>query len=351
MKNLLPSMLIVSLSLVACGTVNESTVTPTVALSSEQNSREQQVSSGPVSEGQVPAGYRSAMPSSRLMGLTSSNLSAQSGMPMSQAIMTAQALESSGGYVWTENGQSYFYAVEGERLPLGDNVLKRTYGAGWVITLINGQYTIDNPTIASLDTVDFSFAFPFIFFSTTWSGQTTYATARREGYTTARFTPNGGTSTSQINVIVQTSMSPVQPSWEIGVLQKTNEARAVGRYCGSTYYPPAPAVTWNNTLASVARAHSIDISYKPLGNDLHQGRDGSRVGTRVSRSGYSWTQLGENIAAGIGGGPAAAVQAWLNSPSHCATLMDPALKDLGVGYYFRQGSAYGVYWTQVYGTH
>jgi uncharacterized protein YkwD len=69
---------------------------------------------------------------------------------------------------------------------------------------------------------------------------------------------------------------------------------------------------------------------------------------RVANAGYSgWMALGENIAAGQ---PSAddVVAAWMASPGHRANILNPAYTEIGVGE--APGGAYGISWTQEFGT-
>lgn len=129
------------------------------------------------------------------------------------------------------------------------------------------------------------------------------------------------------------------------VLPMVNSARSVGRNCGNTYYPPAPAVTWNSKLYAAAKLHNQDM----IDNNFfdHYGSNGSDPGDRISAQGYNWRTYGENIA----GGQTSAQQAmdgWLNSPGHCVNIMNPNFKEMGLSKDL--GGQYGIYWTQVFGT-
>ena len=80
----------------------------------------------------------------------------------------------------------------------------------------------------------------------------------------------------------------------------------------------------------------------------HRGRDGSSAADRVTRAGYDWRSVGENIAAGQPS-PQEVVAGWLRSPGHCANLMEPRFTDMGVAYAVDQKSEAGIYWAQVFG--
>jgi uncharacterized protein YkwD len=70
---------------------------------------------------------------------------------------------------------------------------------------------------------------------------------------------------------------------------------------------------------------------------------------RASQAGYRWKLVGENIAAGQPT-PEQVVEEWLESPGHCANIMDPAYAEMGVASAYEGRSEKGVYWSQVFGT-
>lgn len=97
-------------------------------------------------------------------------------------------------------------------------------------------------------------------------------------------------------------------------------------------------------LTGAARVHSADMAC----NDLvsHTGSDGSSPGDRVTRQGYSYRSLGENIYAG-GGSASSVLNAWMNSAGHRDNLLNPGFREIGVGYRHWSGSTYGTYITAV----
>ncbi len=144
----------------------------------------------------------------------------------------------------------------------------------------------------------------------------------------------GCDSVGSDTVVVDASSQP----WP-AMLDAVNAARAQGQTCGNQVYPPAPPLVWNDRLTAAAEAHSADMAR----NDYfdHTGRDGSQPGDRVTRAGYSWRIVGENIAryqSSVG----EVVDAWVESPSHCRNLMDSRYAELGA-------SERDTYWTQVFG--
>ena len=73
----------------------------------------------------------------------------------------------------------------------------------------------------------------------------------------------------------------------------------------------------------------------------------------MTAAGYKWSRSAENIAAGQKT-PEEVVQSWINSPGHRVNLLDPNLKEIGVGYYFLAADTgttnYNSYWAQEFGT-
>lgn len=153
-------------------------------------------------------------------------------------------------------------------------------------------------------------------------------------------------------VLLATAYSPpVLAEWpQAGqtILAAVNAARAVPRRCGERAFGAAPPVTWNDVLGRAALGHSRDMAERVYFD--HRERDGSDAGERVQRLGYRWSRVGENIASGLGT-PEEAVQGWVNSPGHCANLMNPNYTQMGAAYAVNRASELGtLYWTQVFAT-
>jgi len=131
--------------------------------------------------------------------------------------------------------------------------------------------------------------------------------------------------------------------FEAQVLVLVNQRRAAGATCPTYgYKAPAPALTMNGALRCAARKHDQDM----IANNFfsHTGTGGTTPWQRIASAGYgAYKAAAENIAAGQTT-PAAVVTGWMNSAGHCKNIMDPALKEIGVGY--ATGGAYGHYWTQ-----
>ena len=130
------------------------------------------------------------------------------------------------------------------------------------------------------------------------------------------------------------------------VLELANQFRAAPRQCGNNGFKAAQPLRWNDALAKSSRLHAEDMAHYDYFS--HSGRDGSDPAERVERAGYRYRATGENIAAGQTK-PEGAMAAWINSPGHCANLMNPAYTEMGVAFAVDARSRMGVYWTQTFG--
>lgn len=103
------------------------------------------------------------------------------------------------------------------------------------------------------------------------------------------------------------------------------------------------ALTWNEQLAAVARAHSLDMAERGFFN--HYDPDGISPFDRIKAAGIKYTVAAENIAAGQPS-PQKAVEGWMNSEGHRENILNPDLKEIGIG--IARGGEYGIYWTQTF---
>jgi uncharacterized protein YkwD len=131
------------------------------------------------------------------------------------------------------------------------------------------------------------------------------------------------------------------------ILDGVNAARASARTCGAEQFSAAPPVNWNRRLGQAALEHSRDMAAQRYFS--HKARDGSEPAQRAARAGYVWQRVGENIAFGQSS-PDEAVAGWLDSPGHCANIMNPGFTEMGAAYGVAAQQHPGiVYWTQVFG--
>jgi len=129
------------------------------------------------------------------------------------------------------------------------------------------------------------------------------------------------------------------------VLALVNEARAQPRRCGNREFASAKPVRWSAALERAAVAHARDMAGRSVIS--HTGTDGSGPGQRVSRTGYGWIGVAENVAAGQRDADAV-VKSWLNSSGHCANLMDGGFTETGFAFAADPKSELGIYWAQVF---
>jgi uncharacterized protein YkwD len=129
------------------------------------------------------------------------------------------------------------------------------------------------------------------------------------------------------------------------VLQLTNEARAKPRQCGPQSFAKARPLAEDVRLHTAAQQHASDLLQ---GRTLrHVGADGRAPGQRLRDAGYRWRSVGENLAAGQPS-PAEVVQAWLENPLHCANLMNPGFRHMGLAFATKHDDRPGIYWVQVF---
>lgn len=127
----------------------------------------------------------------------------------------------------------------------------------------------------------------------------------------------------------QASATPAPGAWA-PLLERVNAARRAGADCGERgVYGPAAPVAWNARLATAAQTQSDDMAER--GFFSHTGSDGSQAGLRAERAGYAWSVIGETLAYATPGyfTPRSVIEAWLGSPGHCATLLEPDFRELG----------------------
>lgn len=157
----------------------------------------------------------------------------------------------------------------------------------------------------------------------------------------ARSATNGGNNGD--NSVGQ-SKYRTPSAFEQRVLELTNEARRKGQTCGGVWHPGTTPVQGEGRLGYAAHAHADDMLVQNY--FAHASLDGRSPWDRMADAGYPRNCAGgENLA----GQQTAeqAVQGWLNSPGHCANLMNPQQKTLGVGHV--SGGPYGAYWVQKFG--
>jgi uncharacterized protein YkwD len=153
-----------------------------------------------------------------------------------------------------------------------------------------------------------------------------------------------------VALAASTDSAPAEKKWKttgLDLLERVNAVRTVPRSCGEKQYPAAQPLAWDDQLAQAAFDHSRDMV---VHNTLsHVGSDGSDLGARVSRAGYRWQAIGENIASGQVE-VEKTLAGWLSSPGHCANIMNPQFTEMGAAYAMGEQGSAAIYWTQVFAT-
>ncbi|KAK9768412.1 hypothetical protein K7432_001012 [Basidiobolus ranarum] len=102
----------------------------------------------------------------------------------------------------------------------------------------------------------------------------------------------------------------------------------------------APALTIDPRLALAAERHTI---FQATIHEMTHDEAGLTLGQRISQTGYVWSNIGENVAAGFGDA-VSVMNAWMNSPEHRRNILNPIFTQTGIAY-----DPQGSYWTQDFG--
>lgn len=136
-------------------------------------------------------------------------------------------------------------------------------------------------------------------------------------------------------------------NFEADALRLVNQFRAAGASCGARgNFAPAAALTWNARLATAAYGHSRDMADNNYFS--HDSLDGRKMADRINATGYTWSTIGENIAAGHDS-VQRVVDGWMASDGHCANLMNPNFTEVALACARNDASTYRLYWTQEFG--
>ncbi|WP_241655943.1 SafA/ExsA family spore coat assembly protein [Halobacillus litoralis] len=129
-------------------------------------------------------------------------------------------------------------------------------------------------------------------------------------------------------------MKPSIKSVERQVIDLTNQERANNGLS---------ALKANWQLSRVARYKSRDMANK--GYFSHNSPTYGSPFDMMRDFNVHYRKAAENIAAGQRT-PEEVVNGWMNSPGHRKNILDPDLRQIGVGY--AEGGSYGYYWTQMF---
>jgi uncharacterized protein YkwD len=133
-------------------------------------------------------------------------------------------------------------------------------------------------------------------------------------------------------------------NFEADALRLVNQQRAAGASCGARgSFAPVAALTINARLGVAAYGHSRDMADNNYFS--HDSRDGRSMVDRINATGYVWSTVGENIAAGYGS-VQSVVSGWMASDGHCANVMNPRFTEFAMACARNDASQYRTYWTQ-----
>ena len=144
--------------------------------------------------------------------------------------------------------------------------------------------------------------------------------------------------------------APTEPPATCGIarfreetLERVNAVRARGADCGARgSFGAAAPVAWNDALTAAATAHSNDMATRDYFS--HTSPEGGTMSDRVNATGYRWSMLAENIAAGYSSIPGA-IDGWIDSDGHCANVMSASLQEIGMACVASDSATYRTYWT------
>ncbi len=104
-----------------------------------------------------------------------------------------------------------------------------------------------------------------------------------------------------------------------GIITDTNKERASAGI---------PSLSLNKILTASAEAKLQDMFQNQY--FAHISPSGENVANVVTRAGYQYIVVGENLALGLFPSDASVVAAWMASPGHKKNILDPRYKEIGV---------------------
>lgn len=142
----------------------------------------------------------------------------------------------------------------------------------------------------------------------------------------------GGPASNAAPAASQACSPQANPGYTSQVYELINAARAEAKL--------AP-LNLEGRLSAAAQAHSEDMACQNFAG--HTGSNGSSIHGRLAAAGYLASYSEEIVFPS--GTPQDAVNWWLNDAVHRAAILNPKVTEVGVGYTFAPGSAYGSYYT------
>ena len=141
------------------------------------------------------------------------------------------------------------------------------------------------------------------------------------GYPDGSFRPGNVATRGQISKIIYLATAAPMTAEEAETIRLINERRAA---------LGLGTLRVDTALNAAARRHSYDIG--PPALCQHDGTDGSSPWDRIAEAGYGGWGAGEVVGCNYTT-PLSIVDGWWGSPGHYAVLTDPAVNDIGCGWW------------------
>jgi uncharacterized protein YkwD len=161
---------------------------------------------------------------------------------------------------------------------------------------------------------------------------------------------------------LNTTVAVLSTEFKEAYLLELNKARSVQQSCGvEGTFLATTSLTWNNKLYQAAYEHSFDLAstntFSHRGSGQATDITGMALGKastlteRIEAYGYKYASIGEYIGAGTNSDTAKKIVLQLmKSDGHCANIMNPKYKEIGMALSKNANSKYVHYWTQSFGT-
>ena len=127
-------------------------------------------------------------------------------------------------------------------------------------------------------------------------------------------------------LLLVVSLSCAAQNFDEQFIEAVNNLRQTGCRCAGKNMPSVGIVRYNRLLRESAYIQAEEIRSQRRLN--HYSRAGLNIGERISKVGYRWHVVGENLAHGqisIG----EVISDWIGSKSHCLLLMDNRFDEIG----------------------
>ena len=124
-------------------------------------------------------------------------------------------------------------------------------------------------------------------------------------------------------------------------VQRLNELRQHADAPCAAANTAVQALAWDTRLAGSAQQQASDLALHDRLSHVDAQQRG--FGARLRQAGYAAVGAGENLAAGQTSFDDT-LEAWLLSPPHCANLMRPDFRDVGLACVQRRGSQHETFW-------